>query len=81
MNACPSGCGWVDAGPCRSPRGAGDYAEADVEYRDVLTATLRVLGSDHPSTLAATPCIDHPERPNKTTDALTESGPCCSDRR
>ncbi len=28
----------------------GDHAAAEAEYRDVLAASLRVLGPDHPST-------------------------------
>ena len=32
--------------------GAGDHAGAEAEYRDVLAARLRVLGPDHPDTLA-----------------------------
>ena len=30
----------------------GDHAGAEAEYRDVLAAELRVLGPDHPDTLA-----------------------------
>ena len=30
----------------------GDHAGAEAEYRDVLAAKLRVLGPDHPATLA-----------------------------
>ena len=30
----------------------GDHAAAEAEYRDVLAAELRVLGPDHPDTLA-----------------------------
>ena len=30
----------------------GFHAAAEAEYRDVLTARLRVLGPDHPDTLA-----------------------------
>ena len=35
----------------------GDHAAAEAEYRDVLAARLRVLGPDHPDTLATRHCI------------------------
>ena len=31
---------------------AGRFAAAEAEYRDVLAARLRILGPDHPDTLA-----------------------------
>ena len=35
----------------------GLHARAETQYRDVLTARLRVLGPDHPDTLATRHCI------------------------
>ena len=37
----------------RFQAGQGFHAAAEAEYRDVLAASLRVLGPDHPSTLTA----------------------------
>jgi Tetratricopeptide repeat len=41
----------------RYQAGQGMHAHAGRQYQDVLTARLRVLGPDHPDTLAARHCI------------------------
>jgi len=41
----------------RLPAAQGFHAQAEAQYRDVLTIRLRVLSPDHPSTLATRHCI------------------------
>ena len=43
----------------------GRHADAETEYRDLLTTKLRVLGPDHPETLKTKSWIDYLERRNQ----------------
>jgi hypothetical protein len=47
----------------------GNHAEAEAEYRDILTARRQVLGPDHPDTKGAAAWVDYLEGPSKGLSA------------